>query len=66
MMAADEFAAALVAANTGWTGAPPEASDDGTLDFELTGFGRTASVHVEPAAVTTGAEIVSFTIEYTP
>ncbi len=65
LMSADEFAAALVAANPSWTGSPPEAGDDGTLDFELTGFGRTASVHVEPAAETTGAEIVSFTIEYT-
>jgi serine/threonine protein kinase len=64
LMSADEFAAALVAANPSWTGSPPEAGDDGTLDFELTGFGRTASVHVEPAAETTGAEIVSFTIEY--
>ena len=63
-MSADEFAAALVDANPGWTGSPPAAGDDGTLDFELTGFGRSASVHVEPAAVTTGAEIVSFAIEY--
>jgi serine/threonine protein kinase len=64
LMSADEFAAALVAANPSWTGSPPEAGDDGTLDFELNGFGRTASVHVEPAAETAGAEIVSFTIEY--
>jgi serine/threonine protein kinase len=66
LMSADEFAAALVAANPGWIGTPPAAGDDGTLDFELSGFGRRASVHVEPAAETTGAEIVSFTIEYTP
>jgi hypothetical protein len=63
-MSADEFAAALVEANPGWTGSPPAAGDDGTLDFELTGFGRSASVHVDPDAVTTGAEIVSFAIEY--
>ena len=64
-MSADEFAAALVAANPGWTGILPEAAEDGALDFELSGFGRTASIHVVPAAETTGAEIVSFTIEYT-
>ncbi len=64
LMSADEFAAALVEANPDWTGEPPEPDPDGTLDFELTGFGRTASVHIEPAAPTSGAVIVAFTIEY--
>jgi hypothetical protein len=64
MMAADEFAAALVAANPDWSGEPPEPNPDGTLDFEMSGFGRTASVHVNPAAPTSGAVIVGFSIEY--
>jgi serine/threonine protein kinase len=65
LMAADEFAGALVAANPDWTGQPAPAAADGTVDFELRGFGRTAAVHVEPAAESTGAVIVAFTIEYT-
>jgi serine/threonine protein kinase len=64
LMSADEFAAVLVEANPDWTGEPPEPDPDGTLDFELTGFGRTASIHIEPAAPTSGAVIVAFTIEY--
>jgi hypothetical protein len=64
LMSADEFAAALLAANPDWSGEPPAAGDDGTIDFEVAGFGRTASVHIEPAAETGGAVIVSFTIEY--
>ena len=64
MMAADEFAAALVEANPDWTGEPPEPNADGTLDLELSGSGRRASVHIEPAAPTSGAVIVAFTIEY--
>ena len=65
LMAADEFAAALVAANPDWTGSPPEVEADGSLEFQLAGPGRTAIVHVEPAARTSGAVIVAFTIEYT-
>ena len=65
LMAADEFAAALVVANPDWSGEVPEPNADGTLDFEMTGSGRTANVHVEPIAPTSGAVIVGFTIEYT-
>ena len=43
----------------------PQPNADGTLDFEMTGLRRTANVHVEPIAPTSGAEIVGFTIEYT-
>jgi hypothetical protein len=66
LMAAEEFADALVAANPDWSWQPvPAAAADGTVDFELRGFGRTAAVHVAPAAESTGAVIVTFTIEYT-
>jgi eukaryotic-like serine/threonine-protein kinase len=64
LMDAEEFAAALVEANPEWAGDASAPNADGTLDFEMTGFGRTASVHVEPAAETSGAVIVGFTIEY--
>lgn len=65
LMGAGAFAAALLAGNPDWNGEAPEPDSDGTINFELTGFGRTASVHVEPIAPTSGAEIVGFTIEYT-
>ena len=65
LMDAAAFAAALLVANPDWSGEVPEPNADGTLDFELTGSGRTANVHVEPIAPTSGAEIVGFTIEYT-
>ena len=42
LMSADEFAAALVAANPEWTGEPPAPDADGTVDFTMEGFGRTA------------------------
>jgi serine/threonine protein kinase len=64
LMGADEFAAALLAANPDWTGEPPAAAADGTLDFTMTGFERTADVHIEPAGGTSGAVIVAFTIDY--
>jgi Protein kinase domain len=64
LMSADEFAAALVAANPEWTGEPPAPDADGTVDFTMEGFGRTADVHVEPTGETTGAVIVAFTIDY--
>ncbi len=64
LMSADEFAAALVAANPEWTGEPPAPDADGTVDFTMEGFGRTANVHVEPTGETTGAVIVAFTIDY--
>ena len=64
LMAADQFANALIEANPDWTGEAPELNADGTVDFELVGSGRTASVHIEPAAPTSGAMIVGFTIEY--
>jgi hypothetical protein len=64
LMSAEQFAAALVEANPQWHGDVPAVNDDGTLDVELGGFGRTAAVHIEPAAVTSGAVIVSFVIEY--
>jgi tRNA A-37 threonylcarbamoyl transferase component Bud32 len=64
LMSADQFASAIVGANPEWAGELPEAGPEGTLDFELTGFGRTAAVHIEPAGQTSGAVIVSFVIEY--
>ena len=64
MMAADQFAAALMEANPDWSGEVPEPNPDGTLDFELSGSGRRANVHIEPTAPTSGAVIVAFTIEY--
>ena len=63
-MAADEFADALGAANPDWSGEPPEPNADGTLDFEMSRSGRVASIHIEPAAPTSGAVIVAFTIDY--
>jgi hypothetical protein len=63
-MSADQFAAALVAANPEWTGEPPAPAEDGTIDFTMEGFGRTADVHIEPTGETSGAVIVAFTIEY--
>ena len=62
---AGAFAAALFEANPEWSGDAPQPNADGTLDFEMTGFGRTARIHVEPAGESAGAEIVGFTIEYT-
>jgi hypothetical protein len=63
-MAADQFAAALVAANPEWTGEPPAPAADGTVDFTMEGFGRTANIHIEPTGETSGAVLVAFTIEY--
>ena len=62
---AGAFAAALFEANPEWSGEAPQPNADGTLDFEMTGFDRTARIHVEPAGESAGAEIVGFTIEYT-
>jgi serine/threonine protein kinase len=63
-MSADQFAAALVAANPEWTGDPPTPAADGTIDFTMEGVGRTADIHIEPTGETSGAVIVAFTIEY--
>jgi hypothetical protein len=63
-MSADQFAAALVAANPEWTGDPPAPAADGTIDFTMEGFGRTTDIHIEPTGETSGAVIVAFTIEY--
>ena len=62
---AGAFAAALFEANPEWSGEAPQPNADGTLDFEMTGFDRTARIHVEPAGESAGAEIVGFTIVYT-
>ena len=64
LLATDEFAEALVAANPDWSGEVPEPNADGTLDFEMTGSDRVARVHVAPAAPSSGAVIVAFTIDY--
>jgi hypothetical protein len=64
LMSPEQFAAALVESNPGWSGDVPSPAPDGTVNFELSGGGRTADVRIEPAAPTSGAEIVSFTIEY--
>jgi tRNA A-37 threonylcarbamoyl transferase component Bud32 len=67
LMTAVAFADALVAENPAWTGTPTDPDADGVIDFEMTGFGRTASIHIEPAAETaTGGviDIVTFEIDY--
>lgn len=64
-MSPEEFADALVTENPDWSGDPPAPDADGVIDFEMTGFGRTAFVHIEPGSPTSGFDnIAKFEIDY--
>ena len=65
MMAADEFAAALVDANPDWTGDPPEPDADGIARLRaVPASGAPPTSTSSPTAETSGAVIVAFTIDY--